>query len=528
MGNTLSGFILELVCDRGIPFHPTYLSYELMPSQFNFLMSSRIELFKALRIRDIFYHFGLASSLHMNPAKTEVKFNPNTSQPIRQNCVNILHCAEMTRLCPYLRSYIDGARKDRENYQKIYRHLAKRLQGWKTHLLSQAVRYTLIHYVLEIIPIYYLQFTKLTKVEARNCDRLLANFFWGHGDNQKESMELVVFLDASRVVLMHLHCGRKSIIAPTWCRSISSGWLDVTKLIQVYLPQKAKDIPKYPISFSNQSDRLVWKLSTNRKYSVKEAYTFLTNPKDNTTVILPLWRRLWSSMVPFLYLVFFWRLVNKDCPFARAIWFGSNLAMTTDRWGNNLIIHNLSSWNKVLFNNGKADIVETMHLLRHVIEKIRSNMHVDDMCLKTPRRPCSQRVNTRCSLADWPVDQVLDLHIHWKGIKREKHRGLSMWRKQGTTLHLLFVLVVNSDMSLVESILRLIRQVLEGIMNQRSMRICLYVDQPMVSCLRRHISLSPSGSIVREDVYYFLSLFTHFHVCSGGSNLGGLTIAPIK
>lgn len=50
-------------------------------------------------------------------------------------------------------------------------------------LLSQASRVTLIKSVLSSIPVYHLNYFSLSDKEARKCDSIVANFFWGNHQN---------------------------------------------------------------------------------------------------------------------------------------------------------------------------------------------------------------------------------------------------------------------------------------------------------------------------------------------------------
>ncbi|KAF7821742.1 ribonuclease H [Senna tora] len=475
----------------------------------------------SLTVRNIFQNFGQAFGLYMNPAKTEVKFSPNTSQPTRNDCLAVLQCADVTKLGTYLGSHIDSAGKDRANYEKIHQHLLKRLQGWKTHLLSQAARYTLIHSVMATIPIYYLQFTKLTKAEARSYDKVLNNFFWGHGHDQKGlhmiywdrvchprtqgGLGLRRFDPLNQCLLgkqfwriitnqnpllsniyqngfQHLDwmAGNGSQIRftdPLWIQSDYQNhpyscarnlmwngrrW-DMTKLRQVYSSQKATVIAKRPISYSNQPDRIVWKSAPSGQYNIKEACRMLMSCTEDTPANSLLWKRLWASKLPFRYLMFCWRLLNKGlplgthpvrrgysiagtcpfgcpeletedhifqtCSFARAVWFGSGLAMRMDR---SLIV----CWsiyyhrNQVLFNNGKADPLETVGLLRQVVNKVSGTRNMDDLLLRPLRFRGPYREVPVCFMEGWCADQVLDLHIHWQNFISAKRRGLSMWLKK--------------------------------------------------------------------------------------------------
>lgn len=85
----------------------------------------------------------------------------------------------------YLRSFIDGAPRNRQIYDKIMEALQNKLAGWKAKLLSQASRVVLIKLVLSSLPVYHLSYFALTDKEVRKCDSIVANFFWGNHQNSK-------------------------------------------------------------------------------------------------------------------------------------------------------------------------------------------------------------------------------------------------------------------------------------------------------------------------------------------------------
>lgn len=85
----------------------------------------------------------------------------------------------------YLGSFIDGAPRNRQIYDNIMEALQTKLAGWKAKLLSQASRVVLIKSVISSLPVHHLSYFALTDKEARNCDSVVANFFWGNHQNNK-------------------------------------------------------------------------------------------------------------------------------------------------------------------------------------------------------------------------------------------------------------------------------------------------------------------------------------------------------
>ncbi|KAF7815107.1 ribonuclease H [Senna tora] len=130
--------------------------------------------------------FGQVSGLRLNLSKCEIKFSPNTPHKFAKMMASILHSKVTEKISKYLSGSIGGDRRDRQQTQRNFKALHKRLQSWKSHLLSQARRLTLIKSLLTSIPIYHMSYYRLSKKEADNCNSLIARFFWGSELNKKK------------------------------------------------------------------------------------------------------------------------------------------------------------------------------------------------------------------------------------------------------------------------------------------------------------------------------------------------------
>ncbi|KAF7833294.1 uncharacterized protein G2W53_015627 [Senna tora] len=98
-----------------------------------------------------------------------------------------------------------------------------------------------------------------------------------------------------------------------------------------------------------------------------------------------------------------------------------------------------------------------MGLLRQVVNKVCGTRNMDDMLLRPPRSCGPYREVPVCFMEGWSTDQVLDLHIHWQNFRSVKRRGLSMWLKKRHHLQLLMVMVVDFDMTILESLFRILK-----------------------------------------------------------------------
>lgn len=144
--------------------------------------------------------------------------------------------------------------------------------------------------------------------------------------------------------------------------SFLNSW-DIMKLSDIYLPEIDNKILCTPFSLCGNSDSLVFVANPSGKYSVSSGYKCLLSSTMHHVEIdfrFP-WKDFWKIKAPRRLLMFIWRLGNKakpsgeilqkhhingtinymfchshledldhvfiTCDFARALWFGLNLAV---------------------------------------------------------------------------------------------------------------------------------------------------------------------------------------------------------
>jgi hypothetical protein len=73
-----------------------------------------------------------------------------------------------------------------EGFQDLIDKVSARLQSWKSKLLSQAGRLTLINFVLTSLPIYTFSVFKILEVVCKKLDSLVNAFWWGHEPSRKK------------------------------------------------------------------------------------------------------------------------------------------------------------------------------------------------------------------------------------------------------------------------------------------------------------------------------------------------------
>uniref|UniRef100_A0A2N9GBS2 Reverse transcriptase domain-containing protein n=1 Tax=Fagus sylvatica TaxID=28930 RepID=A0A2N9GBS2_FAGSY len=164
-----------------------------------------------------------------------------------------------------------GAKK--KAFNSIKDRVARRLQGWKEKLLSQAGHEVLIKAVIQAIPTYAMS---CFKFPVKLCSEISAM--------------------ANRMC---------------WLRVWGGGWgqeqicWNTTLIDQVFMPCEAKAI-KIPLSFRSPPDLLIWSGTKRGEFFVKSAYRLLhlysfgdvaSSSSSTARAAKWFWNSVWSSMV---------------------------------------------------------------------------------------------------------------------------------------------------------------------------------------------------------------------------------------
>ncbi|KAK7842632.1 putative ribonuclease h protein, partial [Quercus suber] len=71
-------------------------------------------------------------------------------------------------------------------FQFLVEKLHSNLQGWKTKLLSQAGRTTLISFFLQTLPLYTFSCFKVPETIYNKMDSIVRAFWWGHEPRERK------------------------------------------------------------------------------------------------------------------------------------------------------------------------------------------------------------------------------------------------------------------------------------------------------------------------------------------------------
>ncbi|KAF7820717.1 ribonuclease H [Senna tora] len=412
------------------------------------------------RILDAFGHM---SGLFMNPHKSKVKFTSNCPPSIKNNCAAILQCQTVDRLGKYLGGFIDGPARDRQNYK----------------------------------------FTKLNMKEVAQCDRLLSRFFWGHTPDkpgipmiswprlcqpkQKGGLGIRRFDPLNRALLgkqywrvltqPHTLLHRVFRARP---HCLAGGRWNRSRLNRVYEPSRVRQISEIPVSHYNVPDLLIWKLAPHVITIEDDKYTFGCDTIEDEEHLF------------------------KDCPFARAVWFGSSISFVGRRWVNDSFCQSVTSWcnldfkhlvtgqsilhevivtcwgiytqrNKVLFSQETPDPAGVVRKSQNFLLTLQ---HIETLPSLDPffnlQNMPSSRFNTMSNTGMTDVETI-NLFCCWFNCRQTKKREAHiLWQQHDRiTPLLIFTPHYSSEAYLV--MLQAIRQALVCFSHNHQLRISIHI-----------------------------------------------------
>uniref|UniRef100_A0A803NSP5 CCHC-type domain-containing protein n=1 Tax=Cannabis sativa TaxID=3483 RepID=A0A803NSP5_CANSA len=112
--------------------------------------------------------------------------SPNTADLLKQDVLDLLGFRFLRAEDFFLGNPLLVSKSKRRDFNFVVERIKSRLEGWRSKLLSQAGRTTLINSVLSSIPIYTMSCFLLPKSVCELLDKLVRKFWWvGCSDKQR-------------------------------------------------------------------------------------------------------------------------------------------------------------------------------------------------------------------------------------------------------------------------------------------------------------------------------------------------------
>nr|XP_048317959.1 uncharacterized protein LOC125418466 [Ziziphus jujuba var. spinosa] len=125
------------------------------------------------------------SGQRINYAKSGRLFSKNTSAKVRMSIKALFGLSDILEDARYLGNPLFGNRKHSKDYEELKIKIEAKLQVWKSKLLSQAGKYTLIKSVVTALPLYAMSAAKLHSLWCKNIENLAIKFLWDRGRNDR-------------------------------------------------------------------------------------------------------------------------------------------------------------------------------------------------------------------------------------------------------------------------------------------------------------------------------------------------------
>ncbi|KAF7824519.1 ribonuclease H [Senna tora] len=136
-----------------------------------------------VRLNNLLDEFCMMVGQKINRNKSLFVFSPNSPAELKEGYREEWRIEFRNNLGKYLGTYVDGRLNSHCIYEELLEKIQSRLAGWKSKLISQAGRVTLINSVLQALPIYQMSNGALPKKVSDKIESITNNFFWGIKSN---------------------------------------------------------------------------------------------------------------------------------------------------------------------------------------------------------------------------------------------------------------------------------------------------------------------------------------------------------
>lgn len=122
--------------------------------------------------------FQLVSGLKVNFSKSSL-IEINVPTDFMDMACNFLGCSESNLPFKYLGLPIGANPRSVSTWEPLFKHVTKRLNFWWNKFLSFGGRIVLLNSVINVIPIFYFSFLRMSMKVWRRLVRIQREFLWG-------------------------------------------------------------------------------------------------------------------------------------------------------------------------------------------------------------------------------------------------------------------------------------------------------------------------------------------------------------
>ncbi|KAF5454407.1 hypothetical protein F2P56_024075 [Juglans regia] len=213
----------------------------------------------------------------VNNRKSSMVFSKHITEGRRRSLLRITGFSEGNFPFTYLGVPIVSGGLLSANFEEIINKVRKRLEGWKTRLLSNGTQLLLLKHVLQSLPIHCLSMLNTPKSVIGKIERLMSTFFWGTKDGKPK---------------------RKWKAWGSICKSFFA------RLVGM---EKAEEIVDKLGYIKPGKDLLIWLENPNGQFSTHSAWQCIRTK----TPEFPWTKWVWNTVIPKKMLVTMWKAMHE-------------------------------------------------------------------------------------------------------------------------------------------------------------------------------------------------------------------------
>lgn len=154
----------------------------------DYLIFCETDLQQAWSIKQMLEQYSTGSGQLVNLNKSAILFSKNTTVETRTSICQVLEVVQEHGSAKYLgMSFVIG-RSKREIFSYVEEAVCRRVESWKTKLLSTARKEVMIKAVINALPVYVMSCFKLPVQTCKAITSTTAQFWWGSEKEGKQKI----------------------------------------------------------------------------------------------------------------------------------------------------------------------------------------------------------------------------------------------------------------------------------------------------------------------------------------------------